>query len=67
KSLLAAGGAGLAPWLAHPATAVRFGALALLVTGGVAVFGALAQGLGGASLADLKGFLKRPAAETPES
>ncbi|MGF7173162.1 murein biosynthesis integral membrane protein MurJ [Azospirillum doebereinerae] len=64
---LAAGGVGLAPWLAHPATAVRFGALALLVTGGVAVFGALAQGLGGASLADLKGFLKRPAAETPES
>ncbi len=62
---LAAGGAGLESWLTHPVTAVRFAALALLVTGGVAVFGALAQGLGGANLGDLKAFLKRPPTDAP--
>jgi len=56
---LAAGSAVLAPWLADGATAVRFGALALLVGGGGAVFFALAHALGGADLADLKAFARR--------
>lgn len=66
-AVLAAGGAGLAPWLTHPATPVRFAALALLVAGGVAVFGGLAQALGGASVGDLKGFLKRQPTDAPEA
>ncbi len=57
----------LAPWLAHPATAVRFGALAVLVAGGVAAFAVLAQGLGGTNLADVKGFLKREPADLVET
>jgi putative peptidoglycan lipid II flippase len=61
------GGAALAPWLAHPATVVRFAALGALVLGGMAVFGGLAHLLGGARLADLTGFLKRPPADATES
>ncbi|WP_372399051.1 murein biosynthesis integral membrane protein MurJ [Azospirillum sp. HJ39] len=53
------GDALLAPWLAAPATAVRFAALALLVAGGTAAFGALAVVLGGASPDDLKAMLSR--------
>ncbi len=51
----------LAHWLAAPSTAVRFLALALLVSGGAAVFGALAALLGGAKLADVKGMLSKQA------
>ncbi|WP_448206464.1 murein biosynthesis integral membrane protein MurJ [Azospirillum sp. sgz302134] len=60
------GGAALAPWLEAPATLVRFGALGLLVSGGMALFAVLAQLLGGADLADVKAFLrKEPAGELP--
>lgn len=55
----------LAPWLASPVGAVRFAALALLVAGGAAVFAALAQTLGAAHLADLKGFLRKDRADEP--
>lgn len=51
----------LMPWLAGDAWA-RGSALALLVAGGLAVFGALAQVLGAAHWRDLKG-LRRGAAE----
>ena len=54
----------LEPWLEAPATLVRFGALSLLVGGGVALFAGLAQLLGGTDLADVKAFLRR---DTPES
>lgn len=56
---LALGGGLLAPWLEAPSTAVRFAALALLVAGGAATFGALAVALGGASLRDVKGMLSK--------
>ena len=54
----------LAPWLEAGSTLVRFGALALLVSGGVVLFGGLAQWLGGADLADVKAFLKRDSTES---
>ena len=54
----------LAPWLEAVSTLVRFGALGLLVSGGVVVFGGLAQRLGGADLADVKAFLKRDSTES---
>ena len=54
----------LAPWLEAASTLVRFGALALLVSGGVVLFGGLAQWLGGADLADVKAFLKRDSTES---
>ncbi|AWK86021.1 murein biosynthesis integral membrane protein MurJ [Azospirillum thermophilum] len=60
---LGAGSALLAPWLGAPSTAVRFGALALLVSGGMAVYGLLAQILGATDLADLRTMLKREPAE----
>lgn len=60
---LLAGASLLAPWLEAASTLVRFGALALLVGGGVAVFGALAQLTGATDLGDLKGFLRK---DTPE-
>ena len=54
----------LAPWLEAASTLPRFGALALLVSGGVVLFGGLAQLLGGADLADVKAFLKRDSTES---
>ncbi|HYF87028.1 murein biosynthesis integral membrane protein MurJ [Azospirillum sp.] len=58
-AVLALGGGLLAPWLEAPSTAMRFAALALLVAGGAAAFGALAVALGGASLGDMKGMLTK--------
>ncbi|WP_207455992.1 murein biosynthesis integral membrane protein MurJ [Azospirillum sp. SYSU D00513] len=49
----------LAPWLQAPSSGPRFAALALLVGAGALAFAGLAQLLGGASVADLKGFLRR--------
>ncbi|PWC33191.1 murein biosynthesis integral membrane protein MurJ [Azospirillum sp. TSO35-2] len=49
----------LAAWLEAPSTVVRFAALALLVAGGGAVFGALAVAAGGARLGDLKAMLTK--------
>ncbi|HYG85369.1 MAG TPA: murein biosynthesis integral membrane protein MurJ [Azospirillum sp.] len=63
---LAAGMTALAPFLDAGATAVRFGALALLVAGGGGLFLALAQVLGGTDLSDLKALAgRRAAASTP--
>jgi len=56
---LLAGEQVLMPWLDAPSTALRFLALALLVSGGAAAFGALAAALGGANLGDVKGMLSK--------
>ena len=58
---LLAGERVLAPWLNAPSTTVRFAALAMLVAGGAAAFGALAAALGGAKLGDVKGMLSKTA------
>ncbi|WP_448191758.1 murein biosynthesis integral membrane protein MurJ [Azospirillum sp. sgz301742] len=63
---LAAGMTGLAPFLEAGSTAVRFGALALLVAGGGGLFFALAHVLGGTDLADLKALAGRRAAVAEE-
>ncbi len=57
----------LTPLLSDGATMVRFGALALLVTGGGGLFLALVQLLGGAALSDLKALARRPEAALPLS
>lgn len=63
---LAAGTALLTPFLEAGAAAVRFGALALLVAGGGALFLVLAQALGGTDLADLKALAgQRTVESTP--
>jgi len=59
---LAAGMAGLAPFLEAGSTAVRFGALALLVAGGGGLFFALAHLLRGTDLTDLKALAGKRAA-----
>ena len=59
---LLAGMAGLAPVLEAGSTAVRFGALALLVAGGGGVFFALAHLTGGTDLSDLKALAGKRAA-----
>jgi putative peptidoglycan lipid II flippase len=50
----------LAPWFAG-ATSWRVGALALLVGGGLVIYGLAAQALRAATLGELAGYLRRPA------
>jgi putative peptidoglycan lipid II flippase len=57
-AVLFAATAGLAPMLAGGAAA-RGAALAMLVLGGLAVYGALALALGAATRADIRGALRR--------
>ncbi len=57
-AVLFAAASGLAPMLAGGAAA-RGAALAMLVLGGLAVYGALALALGAAALADIRGALRR--------
>ena len=56
---LAWGASALEPWLSAGFAGTRFGALALLVSTGMALFAVLAQALGGAALGDLKSLLRR--------
>ena len=63
---LAAGVTLLAPWLESGVMLVRVAALGVLVTGGCGVFFALAHGLGGTDLADLKALARREKVNPPD-